>query len=202
MPNFKIVASDPKTKKAYQKEIEQANSGLIGKKIGEQVDGGMLGMAGYKLEITGGSDKDGFPMRKDVDGIGRKRIILASGPGFHPGRKGERKRKSIRGNTISADTAQVNTKIISYGQKSLDEIFGVKEKKKEETKKEEAKPAEAKKAESVKEETKQPAADKKEIEKEGPKEKPAEKREERAEARKEEHPPEEKKDEQKTAEKK
>ncbi len=168
MPNFKIVISDPKTKKAYQKEVEQAGSGFVGKKIGEQADGGHIGLAGYKLEITGGSDKDGFPMRRDVEGVGRKRIILASGPGFKPERKGERRRKSIRGNTISADVVQINTKAVSYGQKGLEEIFGVKAKEKKEEKpsaKEEKKEkptekkVEEKPAEKPKEEAK-PAAEK------------------------------------------
>jgi len=190
MPNFKIVVSDPKSKKAYQKEVDQTSSGLVGKKIGEQIDGGSLGLSGYKLEITGGSDKDGFPMRKDVEGIGRKKIILASGPGFHPERKGERKRKSIRGNTISADIAQINTKVVSYGQKGLEEIFGVKEKKKEE------------KAEHKKEEVKiEKPAEKKETEAQ-PKPKEEAKEKPHAEVKKEEHKEKhvEGKDEQKLAE--
>ncbi|MBL7169441.1 MAG: 30S ribosomal protein S6e [Candidatus Aenigmarchaeota archaeon] len=138
MANFKIVISDPKEKKAYQKEVDQNASGLIGKKIGEQVDGGLLGLSGYKLEVTGGSDKQGFPMRKDVDGAARKKIILTLPPGFHPSRKGQRKRKSIRGNTISAEASQINTKIVEYGQKPISQLVGgIEKKSKDEKKKEE-----------------------------------------------------------------
>jgi small subunit ribosomal protein S6e len=130
--NFKVVVSDPKTKKAYQKEIDQKASTLLGKKIGEKLSGQPIGLTGYELELTGGSDKDGFPMRKDVDGSGRKRIILSSAPGFHPERKGQRRRKSVRGNTISPEIIQVNTKVTGYGQKSLQELLGgPKEEKKE-----------------------------------------------------------------------
>lgn len=136
---FKLVVSDPKTKKTYQKEVPQKESGLLNMKIKDKVKGEFLGLPGYELEITGGSDKQGFPMRRNIQGVERKRILLTGGPGFHPKAKGERRRKSIRGNTISSEIVQVNTKIVKYGTKKLGEIFG-KEEKKEEKPKEEAKP--------------------------------------------------------------
>lgn len=139
---FKLVVSDPKTKKTYQKEVPQSDSGLIGRKIGDKVKGDFLGLTGYELEITGGSDKQGFPMRREMQGSARKRALLTGGPGFHPKTKGERRRKSIRGNTISQDIIQVNTKIVKHGTKKLDQIFG----KKEEKPKEGAKPEEKKEA--------------------------------------------------------
>ncbi len=119
---FKLVVSDPKTKKSYQKEV--SGEGILGKKIGDKVEGGSAGLSGYELQITGGSDNDGFPMRKDVDGTSRKKILLSSAPGFHPRMEGMRKRKSIRGNTVSDDTAQVNTKVVKYGKESLEKVFG------------------------------------------------------------------------------
>ncbi|MBN2330628.1 MAG: 30S ribosomal protein S6e [Candidatus Aenigmarchaeota archaeon] len=129
---FKIVVSDPKTRKSYQKEVGE--EGLIGKKIGEHVSGSLFGLEGYELELTGGSDKDGFPMRKDVDGTARKKILISDPPGFHPGAPGVRKRKSVRGNTISDDIVQINSKVIKHGNKALDQVFGSKkvEKPKEE----------------------------------------------------------------------
>jgi len=156
MPNFKIVVSDPKSRKAYQKEVDQGQSGLIGKKIGEKVSGNNLGLAGYELEITGGSDKEGFPMRKDVEGTARKRILLSAGTGFHPKIKGQRKRKSIRGNTISPDISQINVKVVKAGPKTLDELIGTKPKEagaeeKPEEKKGEAEEKPKKKPEEEKE---------------------------------------------------
>ncbi len=135
---FKIVLSDPKSRKAYQKEVDEASSGLNGKKIGEIVKGDFLGLAGFEIQITGGSDKDGFPMRKDFEGIGRKRLLLSGGVGFHPLLNGQRKRKSVRGNTISAQIAQINVKISKHGDKSVEELLGVKpkEEKKELTEEE------------------------------------------------------------------
>ena len=142
MPNFKIVISDQKTRKSYQKEIEQAASSLLGKKIKDKVSGNPFGLTGYELEITGGSDKEGFPMRADVHGVARKRVLLSFGPGFHPQRKGQRKKKSVRGNTISEGIVQVNTKVVKHGPKTIEEAWGVKPK---ETEKKEEKPAEEKK---------------------------------------------------------
>ncbi len=127
---FKIVLSDPKSRKAYQKDADEAGSGLSGKKIGESVKGDFLGLTGYETEITGGSDKDGFPMRRDMDGIGRRKALLSSGPGFHSKIKGQRKRKSVRGNTVSNQISQINMKIVKHGEKSVEELLGVKQKEK------------------------------------------------------------------------
>ncbi len=129
MANFKVVISDPKSRKAYQKEIDQSQSGLIGKKIGDKAPGSHLGLVGFELEITGGSDKEGFPMRRDFESVGRKKLLLSHPPGFHPKSKGRRKRKSIRGNTISPSISQVNMKIVVYGTKSIEESLGVKKDK-------------------------------------------------------------------------
>lgn len=136
MSTFKVVLSDPKTRKAYQKEVDQSASGLIGRKIRDKLAGDFLGLKGYEVEVTGGSDKEGFPMRLDVDGQGRKRLLVSSGTGFHPRLEGQRKRKSIRGNTISQDIVQVNAKIVKHGDKTPEELLGIQPKQKEETKEE------------------------------------------------------------------
>ncbi|MBU5689324.1 MAG: 30S ribosomal protein S6e [Candidatus Aenigmarchaeota archaeon] len=129
MADFKFVISDPKTKKSYQLTVSQDKAYiLIGKKIGDKFDGSILGLTGYELEIRGGTDKDGFPMLPSIQGPVRKKIILSGRPGFKPRLKGQRKRKTVRGNTISADIAQINTKIVKYGSKPLEEIFKKEEK--------------------------------------------------------------------------
>jgi len=128
---FKFVVSDPKSRKAYQKEVESPD--LIGKKIGDNLPAGFLGMEGYSIQITGGSDKEGFPMRGDIEGSGRKKILLSHPPGFHPNRKGQRMRKSVRGNTISENTVQINAKVIEYGKKSLEELLGAKKEEKKDS---------------------------------------------------------------------
>ncbi|MBL7169824.1 MAG: 30S ribosomal protein S6e [Candidatus Aenigmarchaeota archaeon] len=187
MPEFKFVIANPKTRKSYQVSIDQDKAvGLIGKKIKENFNGDILGLKGYEIQITGGTDKDGFPMHPSVRGPVRKKIILSSSPGFHPKRKGMRKRKMVRGDTIDKNIVQINCKIIKEGSEKVEELLGKKEEKpKEEAPKEEVKPKpkeESKKEESKKEEKKeQPKKEEK------PKEQP----------KKEEKPKEEVKDEKK-----
>jgi small subunit ribosomal protein S6e len=85
---------------------------LIGRKLGEVIDGAAVKLSGYKLKITGGSDKDGFPMRPNIHGGVRVGAILSEGVGFHSSRKGDRKRKTVRGNVITDSIVQVNMKVI------------------------------------------------------------------------------------------
>ncbi|MCC6039573.1 MAG: 30S ribosomal protein S6e [Thermofilum sp.] len=113
MPEFKVVISDPKTGKAEQVEVkgEQALR-LIGHKIGDVIDGALVGKPGVKLKITGGSGRAGEPMRPDIPGPRKGYFLLSGPPGYHPPEKGTRKRKFVRGNTISEDIVQINTVIV------------------------------------------------------------------------------------------
>lgn len=123
MVSFKIVISDPKTGKSFQKDLEEQNfDALIGKKIGDIIDGSIFQLDGYKLKLTGGTDKDGFPMSPSIPGGVRKAVLLAEGFGFHPKRKGMRKKKLMRGNTITSEIVQINTMIVEYGQAPLEKV--------------------------------------------------------------------------------
>ncbi|MCC6034014.1 MAG: 30S ribosomal protein S6e [Desulfurococcaceae archaeon] len=98
--------------RAWQVRLnDERTSAFLGLKIGDEVDGSILGLRGVKLIITGGSDISGFPMRPDVPGPVKKKALLAGPPGFRPSENGERRRKMIRGNTIALDTVQINTMI-------------------------------------------------------------------------------------------
>ena len=81
MADFKIVVSDPKTK-TYQFDVtgSEANQ-YIGKSIGQTVDGATVGLAGYTLKITGGSDKGGTVMRGDLPGPKRQQVLVTTGIG-------------------------------------------------------------------------------------------------------------------------
>ena len=140
MVDFKVVVNDIKSGKSHQVEVSghHANS-LIGKKIGDEVDGIFISLPGYKLQITGGTDKDGFSMRPDLPGSGRRNLLLSDGKGFHEIRDGMRKKKSIRGNTISQDIVQINMKVIKHSSRSIDQLLKTKEDKKEENSGEEKK---------------------------------------------------------------
>ncbi len=129
---MKAVISDPKTGKSYQTELDKTKDPvLMGKRIGEEIDGGTIGLAGYSLEIRGGSDSSGFPMRRDISGSRKVAVILTKGTGFRTKMKGARKKKTVRGNAIAADTVQVNLRIMKYGTAKMDELFPAKEKKEE-----------------------------------------------------------------------
>ena len=124
MADFKIVVSDPKTK-TYQFDVtgSEANK-YIGKSIGQTVDGATVGLAGYTLKITGGSDKGGIVMRGDLPGPKRQKVLVTSGVGSNPKIKGTRRRKSMRGREISPDTSQINTKVVEYGEKDIATLLG------------------------------------------------------------------------------
>ncbi|MBI5872487.1 30S ribosomal protein S6e [archaeon] len=115
MVEFKFVINDVKTGKSIQKVMD--GSAFLGKRIGEKVSGHPFGLGDYELQITGGSDYAGFPMRADIQGIGRKKALLTAGAGLKSkGRKGRKARKTVAGNTIHEKTAQVNLKVIKYGE--------------------------------------------------------------------------------------
>ncbi len=127
MAKFKIIVSDPETGKSKTLEVEGARAiPLVGRKLGEVIDGAAVGMSGYKLRITGGSDKDGFPMRPNVHGGVRISVILSEGVGFHPTRAGERRRKTLRGNVITEEIVQINMKIVEKPKKKKEKKAGGK----------------------------------------------------------------------------
>ena len=143
MVEFKIVVNDTKTGKSHNVLVSghHANS-LIGKKINDEVDGIFVSLPGYKLQITGGTDKNGFPMRKDLPGTTRRRLLLSESLGFKPKDSGIRKKKSVRGNTINQEVVQINMKVVKHSSRPIEDIIKVEEKKeevKEEVKDEEGK---------------------------------------------------------------
>jgi len=174
LANYKLTISD-KTGKSISKEVKEADANpLLGLEIPAEADASIVGLSG-KLTITGGSDKSGVPMRSDVHGLARKYVLLTKGVGLKDTEKGLRKRKLVRGNTISDEIYQLNCK--------FDGELKSEEAPKEEAPKEEAPAAEAPKKEEKKE------APKKEEKKEAPKKeekKEAPKKEEKKEAPKKE----------------
>jgi small subunit ribosomal protein S6e len=131
MAKFKVIVSDPEAGTSKVLELEEARAApLIGRKIGEVIDGSIIDQAGHKAQIMGGSDKDGFPMRPSVHGGVRRRIVLSGGVGFNPKHEGTRKRKTVRGNVITDEIVQINVKITEK-PKQAKETKKTKEKKEE-----------------------------------------------------------------------
>lgn len=117
MAKFKVVVSDPETGKSRFVEVEESRAvPLIGRRIGETIDGSALGLSGHKVLITGGCDNAGFPMRPDVHGGVKSKVLLGGGVGYNAAEKGMRRRKTIRGNVITEDVAQINVKIVEKPQ--------------------------------------------------------------------------------------
>jgi len=169
---FKLVISDPKSGMSVQKEAsDDALKGFIGLKIGDSVKGELIDLTGYEFLLTGGSDYCGFPMRKDVPGIGRKKILAFRGVGVRKLKKGILQRKTVCGNTVHAKTSQINLKVVKQGTENIFAEAGKKSKEDKADKKDEKveKKAEAKTEE--KGETKTTAAtDKKEVQQKAKKE--------------------------------
>ncbi|MBP5784359.1 MAG: 30S ribosomal protein S6e, partial [Methanobrevibacter sp.] len=112
-------------------EVDDAKQ-LNGLKIGEEFDGQIVGLDGYTLKITGGSDKNGFAMKKDVDGPRRIKSLLTGGVGYRPKGDGVKRRKTVRGNTISEDIVLINTVVTKAGSKSISDILNPEEEEAEE----------------------------------------------------------------------
>jgi len=132
MAKFKVIVSDPEAGSSRVLEVEGARAvPLVGRRLGEVIDGAAVGMSGYKLRVTGGSDKDGFPMRPNVHGGVRVSVILSEGVGFQSSKGGERRRKTLRGNVVTDDIVQINMMVVEKPKKKE------KEKKEEKVKEEE-----------------------------------------------------------------
>ena len=113
MAEFKVVVADPQTGKTVQREVDgQDANRFLGRELGDEIDGDAVGLSEYTIEITGGSDETGRPMRADVSGTRLKELLLEGGVGFKPSRDGERKRITVRGREIDADVAQINVSVV------------------------------------------------------------------------------------------
>ena len=109
MANLKLTISDIKGK-SVSKELKDSDANpLLGLQLGSEADASIVGLTG-KLKLTGGSDKSGVPMRTDIHGAARKRVLLVKGVGLQDAEYGQRKRKLMRGNIVSEEIYQLNCK--------------------------------------------------------------------------------------------
>lgn len=118
---MKVIVGN-KDGKTHQIETENSSK-IVGTEIGETFDGGIIGLNGYKLEITGGTDRDGIPMRNGIEGTGRRKRLLEKGQGVRKEETGVKRRKSVRGNTVSDQIEQLNTQVVEEGSKSIEELL-------------------------------------------------------------------------------
>ena len=108
-----LIVSNPADGTSQRVELDdQQLRALYGTRIGQVVEGAVADMQGYRIKFTGGTDKDGIPMRPDVHGSAKARIILSGGVGYKPKDKGEKKRKVVRGNTVNSEIAFLNFTVV------------------------------------------------------------------------------------------
>ena len=108
MAQFKVVVSDAKTGKSEVLEAKDATAQLfLGRRLGDTIDLSAVGQP-YKVKITGGSDKAGFPMRADILGGGKRYVLLTEGVGFRNSVEGEKRRKLVRGGLVTDEVYQLN----------------------------------------------------------------------------------------------
>jgi len=90
--------------------------------MAEEIQGDALGdeFKGYVFKIMGGNDKEGFPMRQGVLVNKRVKLLLRRGmPCYRAKRKGERKRKAVRGCIVGPDLAVLSLVIVKRGEQDL-----------------------------------------------------------------------------------
>ena len=197
MAQFKLVLCG-KDGKCSQKEVKDTGADFfLKKRLGDKVNGSDVGMEGYEFEITGGSDKCGFPMRKGILQVRQRVKITGKGVGCcgksrkKKTQKGLMRKRTVCGERISNATVQINLKVLKEGKAPLggapegETAESPKEEAKEAPKTEEKAPEEKKeevKAEAPKEEAKAEEKPAEETKKEEPEPKEIKKAEESSEA--------------------
>lgn len=126
MAEFQVVVGDPDSGESYQVEVagNDANR-FLGRTLGEEVDGDAVGLDGYTLALTGGSDAAGRPLRDDLPGGNLRELLVDERTvGYKPSRDGERRRVTVRGNEVTDEVAQLNASIVERGDADVAELLG------------------------------------------------------------------------------
>ncbi|KAK9459297.1 40S ribosomal protein eS6 [Lipomyces oligophaga] len=110
------------SQKLIEVDDERRTHIFLEKRMGQEVEGDSLGdeFKGYVFKITGGNDKQGFPMKQGVMHPSRVRLLLSKGHScYRPRRTGERKRKSVRGCIVANDLAVLSLAIVKQGESDI-----------------------------------------------------------------------------------
>tara|TARA_B110000263_G_C15134840_1_gene430588 strand:+ start:237 stop:644 length:408 start_codon:yes stop_codon:yes gene_type:complete len=125
MTEFQVVIGDPETGNSHQIKVDgkDANN-FMGKEIGDEIEGELVGLNGYTLRLTGGSDLIGRQLSPEIKGPAPKKIMVTGpSPNAKGLRSGERKRITVRGREISDQISQINTVVQSRGKLSISELL-------------------------------------------------------------------------------
>ncbi|KAI9865528.1 MAG: 40S ribosomal protein S6 [Vezdaea acicularis] len=113
------------TQKLIEIEDERKLRVFMDRRMGQEVPGDSVGdeFAGYIFKITGGNDKQGFPMKQGVMHPTRVKLLLSKGHScYRPRRTGERKRKSVRGCIVAMDLSVLALSIVKQGNSEIPEL--------------------------------------------------------------------------------
>ncbi|VWU50918.1 40S ribosomal protein S6 [Hepatocystis sp. ex Piliocolobus tephrosceles] len=122
---MKLNISNPlnNVQKSVEIDDEKKLLPFMERRIGNVVPGDSLGeeFAGYLFKITGGNDKQGFPMLQGVLTNHRVRLLFRKGMKcYRPRRKGERRRKSVRGCIVGQDLSALNLTLMKKGTNEIE----------------------------------------------------------------------------------
>jgi len=122
MVKLNIAYPSAGTQKLVNIDDEKKARAFYDKKIAQEIEGEVVGdeYKGYVFKITGGNDKDGFPMKQGILVNHRVRLLLGGKTScYRQKRNGERKRKSVRGAIIGPDLSVINLIIVKKGPGEL-----------------------------------------------------------------------------------
>lgn len=111
------------TQKSIDIDDEHKLRAFYEKRMGQEVEGDLVSdeFKGYIFKITGGNDKQGFPMKQGVLHPTRVRLLLSEGHScYRPRRSGERKRKSVRGCIVNQDLSVIALAIVKQGEQDIE----------------------------------------------------------------------------------
>ncbi|KAG7349701.1 ribosomal protein S6 [Nitzschia inconspicua] len=122
---MKINIACPSTgmQKVIEIDDEKRLQNLYERRMAQEIEGSILGeeFDGYIFRISGGNDKQGFPMRQGVLTNSRVRLLMQKGhKGYRQRRQGERKRKSIRGCIVGQDISVLNLVVTQVGANTVE----------------------------------------------------------------------------------
>jgi len=121
---MKLNIANPATgaQKLIDIEDERKIRIFYDKRMSQEVPADSIGdeWKGYIFRISGGNDKQGFPMKQGVLVPQRVRLLLGDNHScFRARRSGERKRKSVRGCIVAADIAVLSLVIVKQGDNEI-----------------------------------------------------------------------------------
>ncbi|KAI9250676.1 40S ribosomal protein S6-B [Helicostylum pulchrum] len=121
---MKLNIANPATgcQKLIEIEDERRLRGFYDKRMAQEVSGDSLGgeFKGYVFRISGGNDKQGFPMKQGVLLPYRVKLLMSKGHScYRPRRTGERKRKSVRGCIVGSDLSVLSLVVVKQGEQEI-----------------------------------------------------------------------------------